>query len=88
MKTDESKSDDDSKANFLSDFVENIRESLGVEPSTSSAEPEDDSNMESALGDRLNQDQVTGLSLHSLNNMPSTTKLLNNLTKNPDKDCF
>jgi hypothetical protein len=59
MKTDESKSDDDSKANFLSDFVENIRESLGVEPSTSSAEPDDDSNLESALGDRLNQDQVT-----------------------------
>jgi hypothetical protein len=59
MKTDESKFDDDSKANFLSDFVENIRESLGVEPSTSSAEPEDDSNLESALGDRLNQDQVT-----------------------------
>ena len=58
MKTDDSKSDEDSKATFLSDFVENIRESLGVEPSTSSAEPEDDSTLESGLGDRLNQDQV------------------------------
>ena len=65
MKTEDSKMNDNEGnrgVNFLSDFVDNIRESLGVEPSTSAADAEaDDLNsghLESALSDRLNQDQV------------------------------
>ena len=60
--------EESSGGNFLSDFVDNIRESLGVEPSTSAdagnAADADDLNsghLESALSDRLNQDQVTKL---------------------------
>ena len=67
MKTEDSKMNDNEgngSGNFLSDFVDNIRESLGVEPSTSAdagAADADDLNsghLESALSDRLNQDQV------------------------------
>ncbi len=66
MRTEDSKLIEDNETrvgNFLSEFVENIRESLGVEPSTSPDQCDDDCNsnsghLESALSDRLNQDQV------------------------------
>ncbi len=68
MRTEDSKFIEDNETrvgggNFLSEFVDNIRESLGVEPSTSPDQGDDDCNsnsghLESALSDRLNQDQV------------------------------
>ena len=50
-------SGDGKNTNFLSDFIESIRESLGVEPSTASADLEDDQ-IDQAINDRLSQEQV------------------------------
>ena len=43
--------------NTLTEFIENIRESLGVEPSTAAAEQDDDQ-LDISISDRISQDQV------------------------------